>query len=254
MTDIATKICTVCGVEKSVSDFTKGKGACKKCCSEKTKRYNAEHKEERQAYSKVWNENNKERRKEKDAIRWQNNKAHINAVHAIWVENNREHLSEYNKEFRAENADYLREYNRLYLSDRRKNDPVFKLRKQTSSRISTYLRSVGSGKNRQSLLKHLEYSFDELKTYLENQFESWMTWDNYGIYDPKTWNDSDSSTWTWNIDHIVPHSDLPYSSMEDNNFKKCWALDNLRPISAKQNTMDGVSGIRHAVKRRKVAQ
>lgn len=27
------------------------------------------------------------------------------------------------------------------------------------------------------------------------------------------------------------------SSMEDEEFKECWALDNLRPLSAKQNLL-----------------
>ena len=47
----------------------------------------------------------------------------------------------------------------------------------------------------------------------------------------KTWNDNDQSTWTWNIDHIIPQSTLPYTSMDDEIFKKCWALENLRPLS-----------------------
>jgi hypothetical protein len=47
------------------------------------------------------------------------------------------------------------------------------------------------------------------------------------------------------IDHIVPQSDLPYSSMNDENFQKCWALENLRPLSAKQNYLDGMTRIRH---------
>jgi hypothetical protein len=66
-----------------------------------------------------------------------------------------------------------------------------------------------------------------------------MTWDNQGKYDRKNWDDNAPTTWTWNIDHIIPHSSLPYSSMEDDNFKKCWALNNLRPLSAKQNLIDG---------------
>jgi hypothetical protein len=33
--------------------------------------------------------------------------------------------------------------------------------------------------------------------------------------------------------------------MEDDNFKKCWALNNLRPLSAKQNILDGTTKIRH---------
>lgn len=43
-----------------------------------------------------------------------------------------------------------------------------------------------------------------------------MSWENYGDY--------------WQIDHIVPQSKLCFSSMEDDNFKKCWALENLRPL------------------------
>ena len=44
-----------------------------------------------------------------------------------------------------------------------------------------------------------------------------------------------------------PVCDLPYQSMADENFRKCWALDNLRPLSAKQNIMDGVCRRRHNV-------
>jgi hypothetical protein len=33
--------------------------------------------------------------------------------------------------------------------------------------------------------------------------------------------------------------------MDDENFKKCWALENLRPYSAKQNIIDGVTRVRH---------
>jgi len=72
-----------------------------------------------------------------------------------------------------------------------------------------------------------------------------MTWENHGKYDPKTWDNNNSKTWTWQIDHIVPHSTFKYSSMEDQAFKECWSLDNLRPYSSKQNQLDGVSKIRH---------
>ena len=72
-----------------------------------------------------------------------------------------------------------------------------------------------------------------------------MTWNNWGPYNAKQWKDDDSSTWTWNIDHIIPQSDLPYLSMEEENFRKCWALSNLRPLSAKQNNYDGTTKIRH---------
>lgn len=75
--------------------------------------------------------------------------------------------------------------------------------------------------------------------HLEKQFELWMNWENYGIYRASVWNDENTDTWTWHIDHIIPQSLLPYTSMKDDNFKKCWALDNLRPLSAKRNILDG---------------
>ena len=72
-----------------------------------------------------------------------------------------------------------------------------------------------------------------------------MNWDNWGVYKANGWNDDDQSTWTWQIDHIIPQSTLPYSSMNDDNFQKCWALNNLRPYSAKLNNLDGVKRTKH---------
>lgn len=54
-----------------------------------------------------------------------------------------------------------------------------------------------------------------------------MSWDN--------WGQATADERTWNIDHIYPHSKLPYDSMEHPNFKKCWALENLRPLCAIEN-------------------
>jgi hypothetical protein len=69
-----------------------------------------------------------------------------------------------------------------------------------------------------------------------------MSW---GKYNYKNWNDNDPTTWTWQLDHIVPQASLPYTSMKEENFRKCWELTNLRPYSAKQNLLDGSNRIRH---------
>jgi hypothetical protein len=84
-----------------------------------------------------------------------------------------------------------------------------------------------------------DVKFAQLLDHLKCNFEIWMNFDNYGIYNPGAWDDNDQSTWTWQIDHIIPHSFFNYSSMEDDNFKLCWQLKNLRPYSAKQNILDG---------------
>jgi len=89
----------------------------------------------------------------------------------------------------------------------------------------------------------LPYTIEELKAHIEKQFlrpeNNWMNWGNHGAYKLKSWDDKNNSTWVWNIDHIKPHSNFKYTSMEDESFKKCWALENLRPYSAKQNIKDG---------------
>ena len=79
------------------------------------------------------------------------------------------------------------------------------------------------------------------KKHLEKQFEPWMNWKNHGIYNLRTWDDNDRSTWTWQIDHIISHNKFEYISMEDAEFKKCWSLNNLRPLSSKQNWLDGIN-------------
>lgn len=105
------------------------------------------------------------------------------------------------------------------------------------------MKKRGSSKNGSSIVQYLSYTINELALHLESQFEPWMTWDNHGTHN--VWNDSDPSTWKWHIDHIIPQSDLPYTSMEDENFKKCWGLDNLRPLSSRQNMSDGSTRVRH---------
>jgi hypothetical protein len=133
--------------------------------------------------------------------------------------------------------------NKIYYRNRRQSDPAFKLRKDISARIATYLKEIGKCKNT-SLINYLPYTIEELKYHLESQFEWWMNWNNHGMYN-STWDDNNPDTWTWQIDHIIPHSMLAYASLEDENFKICWSLNNLRPLNAKQNVLDGSSKIRH---------
>lgn len=130
-------------------------------------------------------------------------------------------------------------YASKYEKDRKKRDPSFKLKKEISNLIRINLKKTGGSKNNETILKYLPYSMEELKNHIEHQFEKWMSWDNWGRYDVEAWDDNDQSTWTWNIDHIKPHSTFKYSTMNDEEFKKCWTLENLRPLSSKQNISEG---------------
>jgi len=140
---------------------------------------------------------------------------------------------------RINNKDNYREKRRIYIKNRRKNDIFYYLMDKVSSAIREALKCNGGSKNGESILKYLPYTIKELKKHLESKFESWMNWKNNGLYRIKYWNNEDNSTWFWQIDHIIPQSTLRYKSMKEENFKKCWALENLRPLSAKENLLKG---------------
>lgn len=112
-----------------------------------------------------------------------------------------------------------------------------KLRSAISSAITKGLRRSGGAKERRSCLKYLGYSIGDLKKHLESLWEPWMNWKNYGAYIADAWNDKDSKTWKWNIDHIRRHREFKYKSMEEDKFQECWGLSNLRPLSAKENNI-----------------
>ncbi len=109
------------------------------------------------------------------------------------------------------------------------------LRQDISRVIRRSLTNIGLTKN-SSVAQYLSYTIQELKEHLENQFDVWMSWNNQGKYITKSWDDNDSSTWTWHIDHIIPQSNFDFSNGDD--IRKCWALNNLRPYSAKHNVIE----------------
>lgn len=212
------KICSKCGNEKEENEFPKNKFWCKLCVAIYLKAYNNLRREEIALKKKKYQSNNK--------LEIKKNKKE-------YYLSNKEKLLSHQKEYQNT---HKKERNK-HLSLRYKNDPVYRCRIILSTSIRDMLTEKKSSKNGKSCLDYLKYTIKELKEHLEQQFEPWMTWQNQGIYNPNTWDDNDPSTWTWQIDHIIPHSIFRYTSMKDHAFQECWALKNLRPLSAKQNLL-----------------
>jgi hypothetical protein len=207
------KTCKKCGVEKEDDMFEKGKNQCKAC----RKQYHLNRAPEARAQKKEYRKNNKDK------------------------------IKEYNKKYDEEHKGYRT----IAQRNRRRNNLSVRLHSLISCSIYMSLKKSGGSKNGRTCLMYLDYTMNQLKSHLQSLFEPWMNWSNWGIYNHETWNDDDPLTWTWQIDHIIPKSNFPYTSMEDDNFKKCWALSNLRPYSAKQNLIDGASKTRHDTNERK---
>jgi hypothetical protein len=265
------KICSKCKVEKEKITFSKGKrfkdglqSMCKTCAKDYreynrsaislNKKFHYENnKDNILQYHKDYYQNNKEnifitqkeyRENNKNKIAYNNskyykeNKDGITLQHREYYENNKEKVTIIQKEYYLKNKEKVDSYRREYYKNRVQNDLLFKIRRRVSSQVWHFLFKSGLSKNNKSICKYLPYSIQDLKDYLEQQFESWMTWDNYGVYQLSKWNDADQSTWTWQIDHIIPHSTFNYTSLEDQAFRDCWKLSNLRPYSSKQNLLD----------------
>lgn len=118
-----------------------------------------------------------------------------------------------------ERVSYFKNYNKK----RRDTDPLYKLKSQLNTMINKSLKRNGYTKNSKSL-EILGCSYDEFKLYLENQFEPWMNWDNYG-----KWNGE--INYGWDIDHIVPTS----SGNTENDIIKLNHYTNLRPLCSQIN-------------------
>tara|TARA_Y100001938_G_scaffold147001_1_gene227201 strand:+ start:688 stop:1353 length:666 start_codon:yes stop_codon:yes gene_type:complete len=81
----------------------------------------------------------------------------------------------------------------------------------------------------------LGYDKEDLAKHLESQFEDWMNWENNGRA-PK----GCERKMTWQLDHIIPRGCFPYENLNEENFKECWALKNLRPIDSVDNLFLGL--------------
>lgn len=174
-----------------------------------------------------------------------NNEEKIKAQAKEYRDNNKEKIEKYYKEYLA--ADENIKKRNKYYRDRYHNNLAFRLRDRMSGSIRNAMKKNKSKKSK-SIMKSVSYTGLDLVEHMVSKFEWWMTKENYGIYDKKTWDDNYPSTWTWQIDHIIPVSDFNFTSEDDEDFKKCFAIENLRPYSAKQNVLDGASRIRHKKK------
>ena len=160
--------------------------------SEKIKEEGKKFREEHPAYKKEWYNQHKAEAKE-----WWNNR------------------SKEQKQAKAE-------YNRVWKNDRYKNNNNYRIRCIISSAVRRSLKGIKKG---DSIKNILGYSIEELKEHLEHQFEDWMNWDNLGLTATKEKE-------TWQIDHIIPVNTFNILEIGDEEFKKCWALTNLRPLDS----------------------
>lgn len=142
------------------------------------------------------------------------------------------HKREYNKEYNSRPEIKIK--NRIKKREwQRKNrkKPMARLNRNISSSLLQSLKSHNVSKGGRHWEDLVGYTTQDLKTHLESLFTEGMSWENQG---------------EWHIDHIIPQNSFNFTSTDDPEFKKCWALSNLQPLWAKDNYIKGskiISGV-----------
>ena len=164
---------------------------------------------------KKYKEENKEVLKEKNKKYREENKDNLKK----WREENKEKIREQRKKYREQNRNKINQYE----NKKRKEDPLYWLRSNIRSSISTMLNRKGYTKNSKTI-EILGCSFEEFFLYLESKFEPWMTWDNRGLY-------NGTSNFGWDIDHIIPIS----SGLTEEDIIRLNHYTNLQPLCSYYN-------------------
>jgi len=214
------KTCNSCGIDfPKTNEFfgykNKKKGYlspyCKKCDRQRCKKFydanygiNKDFTDKKEKANKEWTSRNSEK---------------VKKIKKDYVERNRGWIHDYWKEHHA--TPEARERRRNRWKEKYYADPTFRLRSLVSGAVHEGLKKSSARKDN-STWKALPYTPQQLREHIENQFEEWMSWDNYGV---------------WHIDHIIPCANFNLSDPEQQ--KICFHYTNLQPMWGEKNIQKG---------------
>jgi len=233
MEKMEKKICSKCKIEYTVDNFHlrtpngSYRSHCKFCYREnRNNRYKLNFEQEK-IKTKLYRDNNIDIISQKKKISYEKNKDKILSSQKKYWEENSEKRKKIQNKYREKNKDILllknrewRKNNPIYMSDRKKNDPIFKLSVNMRSRIRIFLKKNSEIKKTNKTFGYVGCHPKQLKEHIEKQFIDGMNWENYGLYG-------------WHIDHIIP---LSLAKTEEEVYELChyinlqplWAVDNLK--------------------------
>lgn len=215
------------------------------------RRYREAHMEAQKAKSKCYRETHGDEIRLKSKARYEANKETVLAKQKEYYEANKVEILKRNREHvltipierrRKYSRDYMR---RVYARDgflkwtkenpeKRREiarnytrkllaTPKGRLNHRMSSAMRCALQMAKGGRSWEALVG---YTIEDLQRHIESKFQPGMNWDRL-------------MGGQIHIDHIIPKSKFNYSKPEDPEFRKCWALENLRPMWARKNLSKG---------------
>jgi len=132
----------------------------------------------------------------------------------------------------------MRPYHRDRSRERLQADVKLRLNNNIRCAVARDLRANELRKGGRSWEGLVGYTVEDLRRHLESKFADGMTWENYG-------------KGGWVVDHIEPLGSFSYKSHDDTEFKRGWALTNLRPLWEKDNLSKVGEDMKKSVKSRK---
>ncbi len=235
METIKTKLCRRCGKEypKTFEYFywgnrTKGwlYSYCRKCSAIDSKKYRDKNLDKCRAISREYHREHKEQCR-RNSDRWVKlNRKSVRANYKRWSDNNREKISENGRKYRENNI-AKRKATKQLSSAKSNSTPKGLLSNRIRAGVKSSLRGKKNGMKWESLVG---YTCDDLIQHLEKLFKDGMGWHNRD---------------QWHVDHIIPIKAFNFTKPEHEDFKRCWALKNLRPMWAKENISKGAKLEKH---------
>jgi hypothetical protein len=180
--EIEKKECKYCKETLESSMFRKNRRKCKNCEKKDGREYRQS--EYGKTKAKTWSENNKERHAE---------------LQSKWAKNNRERL---NTKF----------------NERKKVDPIFKMKVSCKNQLLKCLKKYNNTK-KNSTTQYLGCEIDFFVEWLEYCFTDGMTMENHGTF--------------WHLDHVIPVSEFDLE--QDKEAYMCFNYTNYMPLPAKEN-------------------
>ena len=186
---------------------------------EEMKEYHKERYKNNKEKTKQKYEDNKEVIKEKRRQYYQLNKEKRKQYYELNKELNKEKNKEKNKDYYKNNKEKIKKYNNIYKNNKKKTDPLFKLKCNLRNRIREALKKQNYIKSK-TTIDMLGCDSIIAKAHLEKQFTKGMSWENYG---------------EWHIDHIIPCA----SAKTEEELIKLFHYTNLQPLWAADNMSKG---------------
>ena len=94
-----------------------------------------------------------------------------------------------------------------------------------NSNIAIRMRRALKGEGNWTIESCVGYSLLEFKSHFERLFTEQMNWQNHGKF--------------WEIDHKKPLSSFKITDINSQEFKECWSLSNLQPLTKLENSVKG---------------